>query len=730
MSLLGPLFLLALPALAVPVALHLFRGRQPEVVEWGAMQFLVAAASQGRRWERLEELLLMALRVLALGALVLALAQPVLRTGWLGTHATREVVLLVDDSLSTAAAVGGDRLIDAIKQRAQGLIAGLTPDDHVQVMAASCGGRWLTAEPVAAGLGGRARLSRLIDALEPTEGPSDLLACAGAIAALEPVEGSTGRVAVVLTDGQALSWRLSQGDAWRALGKSAAAQAPPVRFQAVMDDTAEAPDNLALGPVSAARGVVRPGEGVRVTCEVTNFGRLSSDPVRLEWLVNGLPVGQSRVGALRPGQGAAASASVQADSAGPHVVECRIVGGDAALDLDDTSRMVLLAASSQRVLLVSGEREPDERDATLPPAALVAAALGYAGGEPQPWRSVFEPHVVAPDSFADEPLAGVAAVVVLHPDGLPAEGVRRLERFVASGGGLWVTLDAGVDATRFATLWHDDGEGLAPLELEGFEPLPGEGLTVHPPDASHPATTQLASATQLDLDRLRIASRWRFAPGVAGRPVSAVLESATGEPLVVERFYGQGRVLVQGWPMGLSASNLPTLRSFVVAVHDWLEYVSAPSRSRHNLLPGGAIVLPAAEASAAGAELLTPGGAREPLTPGRDGLLRTSATLRPGLYRVALDGEPDAEATPFHVARPLAESDLRPLDGAMRKALHDWAAVEFVAEPHLEGVLPEGETADGRPFWWPLLVAGALLLAAELLLSSHISHRRWGASAA
>ena len=73
MSFLSAAFLLALPLVAVPVAIHLYRGRQRDVILWGAMQFLAAAVTKGRRMERLEELLLMALRFAAVAALVLAL---------------------------------------------------------------------------------------------------------------------------------------------------------------------------------------------------------------------------------------------------------------------------------------------------------------------------------------------------------------------------------------------------------------------------------------------------------------------------------------------------------------------------------------------------------------------------------------------------------------------------------------------------------------------------------
>src|SRR5258705_13900371 len=97
MSFLSAAFLLALPLIGVPIAIHLYRGRRRDVVLWGAMQFLAAAATKGRRMERLEEMLSMALRFAAVAALVLAIARPMIRSPWLGASAGRETILAPHD---------------------------------------------------------------------------------------------------------------------------------------------------------------------------------------------------------------------------------------------------------------------------------------------------------------------------------------------------------------------------------------------------------------------------------------------------------------------------------------------------------------------------------------------------------------------------------------------------------------------------------------------------------
>ena len=58
MNFLSSIFLAALPLIAIPIALHFYKRRQKDIVPWGAMQFLTDAVIEGRRFERLEELLL------------------------------------------------------------------------------------------------------------------------------------------------------------------------------------------------------------------------------------------------------------------------------------------------------------------------------------------------------------------------------------------------------------------------------------------------------------------------------------------------------------------------------------------------------------------------------------------------------------------------------------------------------------------------------------------------
>jgi hypothetical protein len=86
MSFLEPWLLAALPIAALPVIIHLINQRRFQTIEWAAMRFLLEANRMSRGYARLRQWLILAMRVLAIAALVLVIGRP-LATGWLGLAA-------------------------------------------------------------------------------------------------------------------------------------------------------------------------------------------------------------------------------------------------------------------------------------------------------------------------------------------------------------------------------------------------------------------------------------------------------------------------------------------------------------------------------------------------------------------------------------------------------------------------------------------------------------------
>ena len=76
MTFLQPWVLVALPLVALPLIIHLINQRRFQTVRWAAMQFLLAAKALSRGYSRLRHWLIMALRMAAVAAVILAVGRP------------------------------------------------------------------------------------------------------------------------------------------------------------------------------------------------------------------------------------------------------------------------------------------------------------------------------------------------------------------------------------------------------------------------------------------------------------------------------------------------------------------------------------------------------------------------------------------------------------------------------------------------------------------------------
>ena len=175
MSFLSPAFLWALPLIGVPVLIHFFARRQRESIQWGAMEFLLTSAVPRRRFLRPRDLLLMLLRAAIVLAMVGALAQPMISSNKFGATGPRDVILILDNSLSTARKTQGGTVFDQELREAAGFIERLNASDRVRVLLASPRPEWLSDSPLSADPTNVRDLIARLRELTPNAGAADLL---------------------------------------------------------------------------------------------------------------------------------------------------------------------------------------------------------------------------------------------------------------------------------------------------------------------------------------------------------------------------------------------------------------------------------------------------------------------------------------------------------------------------------------------------------------------------
>ncbi len=128
MSFLEPLLLVGLPLAGLPILIHLINQRRFQNIDWGAMRFLLEANRMSRGYARIRQWLILAARVLAVGALVFAISRP-LASGWLGLASGGRpdaTIILLDRSPSMSergASVSASKLETGVRQLADTLTA-------------------------------------------------------------------------------------------------------------------------------------------------------------------------------------------------------------------------------------------------------------------------------------------------------------------------------------------------------------------------------------------------------------------------------------------------------------------------------------------------------------------------------------------------------------------------------------------------------------------------------
>lgn len=162
MSFLHPWALVGLSAALIPVILHLITQRRPPTIVFPAVRYLVAATREHQRRLRLRNLLLLLVRTALVVALVLAAAAPSVPLSGLPGHLPSALVIVLDNSASSGATVGGTARLEELKEAAGAVLARATPEDEVWLVTA--------AGLVSGGRGNRSLLRVAIDSL----GPSDL----------------------------------------------------------------------------------------------------------------------------------------------------------------------------------------------------------------------------------------------------------------------------------------------------------------------------------------------------------------------------------------------------------------------------------------------------------------------------------------------------------------------------------------------------------------------------
>jgi hypothetical protein len=693
MSFLTPLFLLALGALAVPVLIHLTQKERKSVVAFPSLMFLRKIPYESVQRRRLRDVLLLMLRLAALALIVAAFARPFLRGSQLAAApgGARDIVVLVDRSYSMGY---GDTWARAGRAAAQALESA-TPADRISVVLFAD-----VAEVALRSTPDRARALAEITAAAPGPGATQFgpaLKLAGSLLAESRLPR---REVMVISDFQRAGWLPDD-----TLRLPAGTQLTPVVVEGA--DGA----NLALTPVALLRARDGAAERVTVTAGVLNRTATPATDVPISLELDGRPVQTLRITAAPQASasvtfapltipGAHTKASVRLGAAGQPPVD--------ALERDNVFHFVISPAAPVPVSVVSQARG----DATL----YLSRALAI-GEAPK-----FEASLETPEALAGDAI-NRARLVILNDVPVGDAAAAKLVTFVEGGGG--VLLAAGPRASWPASRgeWLPASLG-PPVDRTRGTPARLSGM-----DFGHVVFEPFRAPRSGDFSTTRFYG-YRGLGAAKGATVLARFD--TGEPALVERTAGRGRVVLFASTLDLTWNDLALKPMFLPFVHQLGRHLSGFREQPAWLTIGQVLDIDAAEVAAgatsgararaaAGRTVLSPAGQRRELAPPAEGATATAALelTEQGFYDIRGGGR---DAGPVIVAASnvsLAESNLERMDP--QELVAAVSGNDPAGSTGGQDVLPDEAQELSQRVWWYLLFAGILLLIAETALAHRYS---------
>ncbi len=608
----NPWLLISLAGIGLPIVAHLLSRRRYDVVEWAAMQFLNPSKKTRRRL-KLEELLLLLLRIGLITLIVLSVTRPWLPGGWLTGYysaGSRTVVIVIDGSNSMSRTDGANSMHQHAMRRAAEFLRTLGADDNVALIDARDQPRAVIESP----LRDLTMVEQEIRKLPPPGGACGMLAAMEKAIAILGRSSASAREVVVFTDRQGISWRSDIEAEW--LRFDDLLKFPSVRPHVWVVDVAPhlgpVTRNVSVGRIELSRELTVPDFPVRLRVAIHNESAAEAQ-ISLRLLLDGQPLAGKMQSPSVPAHG---ESVIEFDHAlraeGAHVLSVEAEMTDDVIAVDNVSHSAVYVAQSLDVLLVNGTpaAQPADRDSFF-------AELAFAPPEGKtPWvkTRLVEAADLSPADFHT-----VSAAIFCNVGTISPEAALALKEFVAAGNGLMIACGPNTTPDSFQACFGDSGLlpqiqivrtreappqaeqiiRVAPLSLQPgwldrFRSDPARSFLKATFDTwcltkIGPAAMQAASGNNVADPGTKTKQPALNSKAIVGGVTPAVTSAplvlaalSTSDPLLLESRCGDGFVLVMTTTLDRTWNDLPTRSDFVPFLHEAV-FHAASSRSHRNV---------------------------------------------------------------------------------------------------------------------------------------------------
>jgi hypothetical protein len=756
---LSPLFLIGALSAAIPLIIHLSRSKRTKKMRFSTTRFFTDQFLRSYRMSRLKELLLLACRMCLFFFLAVALSRPLFlpkgNTSLGG--GSRSVILVIDNSASMGFIEDDRQVFEKAKRAALDILAGMKSGDNAGIVLAARkeSGIEIVFPQLTDNLDD---VRRAIEELKVTSLGTDL---SGAVARAETlVRGSpaSSKEVFILSDLQDTGWE-DAGDEMDRNGSDAS-------FTFVRIRPANR-DNVAITAVRY--GAARPTPGVPFEIRPSVVFQGNASRTELKLVVDGAAVATQTVERSDRGTWATPRFHHTFTKPGWHWGYVEASGDN--LPADNRRYFAFELIGSVEILAVNGAPSSVPRLDELYFLRFALTASPTEEGE-SPFKIV-EQSPAGFSSITAAEMKKYPLIILANVESLSAPAVNRLEEYVRSGGRLFIFLGDKVSQADYnERLAGGSGrEGLLPGRLIKIEGDPAQkklDYVLADPDFNHPALSPFADPRDARLTLVRFMAYWKVDRGdaavlmsvgkdvkaEAGNDPSGAQRVSVADPLLIEKEFGNGRVVLFTSTCDNDWTNFGARISYLLFMHRIAAYLAQDSQNRSSsYATGDEVPVPITVESGIAVNARRFSDKREQSTPiyaspSREDAkqLIVSETVEPGIYEF-YPGEQTEKAQFVALNLPRDESLLTGLDEAVRERFPDAvkgdgeeairAGLAKLLPKHPDGLIQYvddpakiGETAltvrRGVKIWDVLLIIVLLIALFEPWLANRISMRHYG----
>jgi hypothetical protein len=679
----------AASAAAAPVVIHLIMRTKPRKTIFPALRFVQKTQRANLSKLRLKHLLLLLLRMLAIGLIALLLAEPFLRrfSAAPASQTPAAVAIVVDDSLSMEYRFKGRSLLRSSRDMLRKLVRGFPPGSRFVVIPAS--------EPALAGglTGARDYVLRRLGEIQPDGGQASLAGAISRAMGLLARSDLDSKHLYILSDMTRWSWR----------DVDLRAAPEDIRYVVLNARRGEGA-NFALAPLQLGATTVPIGQEVVLDAAATSTD--AAGQVRLSARAGEKFLGEAQM-SFTGGETKMFQATIEPIEPGPMQGQV-VLEPDDAMPFDNTRYFTLEARPRPRLLVVRDAATIGKAD---PTTRGVMAAVAAAGSVE------YKVTTNQGDRLDAEALRRVDMVLLSGVSALSQSQWEALLEHVEQGGVLWIVAGPLVSQAGYDV---EEAKRLLPAPIEGIEALspPQKWPDV---DTDHPLLTPFAGGRNAGFDPVEFTRRLRLGPPAADTVVPA--RYADDEPGILLRTVGRGKALMWNFSPAPSFSNVARPATWMVMTARALTVLAGRGQLRTSYLLGETVTMRLPEDLAGVTAVALPGGDEDqrPLTVSPRSRTVTLTADRVGHWRVRFAGSNGSRVRGFSVNPEAGESDLRALtseDLAARLAGRD---LQVVRSP--EELTDEGSSARTVDLVTAVLALLLVLMIGESFFANRFYRR-------